>query len=225
MSKVLIFGSTGMIGQGVLLECIRDSNVTEIVAIGRSPAPISSPKVRDIVHHDMSEFKSLAGELFDFDACFFCLGIASAGMNEADYTRITHDIALAAAEVLIETSPRLTFVFVSGQGAARDSRTMWARVKARTEDDLMKMPFKDVYVIRPAGIRPLDGIRSRTKLYNFVYTFVAPIAPWLERAFPRAIVNTRIVGRTMLDLMRRGAPSKILHNSDMRTLAVREGWT
>src|ERR1051325_4012446 len=165
--KLLLFGSTGMVGQGVLRECLADPEVTEVISVVRTSTNRQHAKLHEIVHADFTDFTTLR---FDADACFWCLGVSSSGMNEADYTRITHDYTLAAAKVM---NARMTFIFVSGQGADRD--LMWARVKKRTEDDLLSMPFKAVYVFRPGFIQPLDGIRSRTKLYNVLYPLLYPV--------------------------------------------------
>ncbi len=151
-----------MVGQGVLRECLRDPEVTEVLAVTRSATAQTHPKLREIVHRDFTDFSSLP---LDADACFWCLGVTSAGMSEADYTRITHDYTLAAARALVR--PTMTFIFVSGTGAG--GKAMWARVKRRTEDALLAMPFKAVHVFRPGMIQALHGIKSRTRLYNALY--------------------------------------------------------
>src|SRR4051794_8865634 len=163
--KVILFGSTGMVGQGVLRECLHDPVVAEVVAVVRSATGQQHPKLREIPHHDFTDFSTLRLDALEADACLWCLGVSSTGMSETDYTRITHDFTVAAARALVK--PTMTWVFVSGAGAERD--VMWARVKKRTEDALFAMPFAAVYVFRPGFIQPLHGIRSRTRLYNVIY--------------------------------------------------------
>ena len=210
--KVLLFGSTGMVGQGVLRECLADPEVTEVISVVRSSTGRQHAKLREIVHADFNNFSTIR---FDADACFWCLGVSSNGMTEADYTRITHDYTIAAAKVM---NARLTFVFVSGQGADRD--LMWARVKKRTEDDLRSLPFKAVYVFRPGFIQPLDGIRSRTKLYNVLYPMLYPVMLAMKVLSPRSITDTRRIGRAMLNIAKRGYPVRILENPDINTAAM-----
>jgi uncharacterized protein YbjT (DUF2867 family) len=164
------------------------------------------------VHADFSSFSTLR---LDADACFWCLGVTSNGMTEADYTRVTHDFTIAAARSM---PARLTFIFVSGQGADRD--VMWARVKKRTEDDLRSMAFKDVYVFRPGFIQPLDGIRSRTRIYNILYPMLYPVMLTMKALSPQNITDTRRIGRAMLNIAKRGYPTKILENPDINTAAI-----
>jgi uncharacterized protein YbjT (DUF2867 family) len=209
--KVLMFGGTGMVGQGVLRECLADPEVTEVVSVVRASTGRKDPKLREIVHPNFGDFCALR---FDADACFWCLGVSSNGMTEADYTRVTHDYTIAAAKMM---NARLTFIFVSGQGA--DRNVMWARVKKRTEDDLMSIPFKAVYVFRPGFIQPLDGIRSRTKLYNILYPILYPVMLAMKAFSPRNITDTRRIGRAMLNIAKRGHPVKILENPDINAAA------
>jgi uncharacterized protein YbjT (DUF2867 family) len=210
--KVILFGSTGMVGQGVLRECLRDADVTEVIAVVRSATGQRHVKLREIVHSDFTDFSGLQ---LDADACFWCLGVSSAGMNEADYTRVTHDFTIAAARVLAR--PTMTFIFVSGSGA--DGSAMWARVKRRTEVDLLAMPFKRVYVFRPGLIQPLHGIRSRTRLYNVLYPLLHPVMLVVRRVAPRFITDTERVGRAMLNIARKGFPKQVLENPDINAAA------
>lgn len=210
--KVILFGSTGMVGQGVLRECLLDPGVTEVIAVTRAPGGQRHEKLREVVHHDFNDFSDLQ---LDGDACFWCLGVSSAGMSEADYTRVTHDYTLAAAKALVR--PTMTFVFVSGVGA--QSNVMWARVKRRTEDDLFAMPFKAVYVFRPGVIQPLHGIRSRTRMYNVLYTVLYPLALLMKLVAPGMITSTERIGQAMLHIARRGYPKKVLGNPDINAAA------
>ena len=166
--NVIVFGSSGMVGQGVVRECLLDSDVTEIITVVRTASgKPAEGKLREIVHADFTDFSTLQ---LDADACFWCLGVSSSGMTEADYSRITYDYAMAAAKMLVR--PTMTFVFVSGAGS--EGNAMWARVKNRTEKALQAMPFKAVYIFRPGVIEPLHGIRSRTRLYNVLYPILYP---------------------------------------------------
>ena len=152
-----------MIGQGVLRECLLDPDVTDVLSVARRPTGKAEPKLRELIHRNFSDFSSIAGELTGYDACFFCLGVSSAGMSEEEYTRVTYDTAVAAGKTLLAKNPALTFVFVSGMGtdSTEHGKTMWARVKGRTENALLSMPFKRSYMVRPAAIQPLHGERSR----------------------------------------------------------------
>ena len=210
--KVILFGGTGMVGQGVVRECLGDPEVTEVVAITRSATGQQHAKLREIVHRDFNDFSTLQ---LDGDACFWCLGVSSAGMSEADYTRITHDYTIAAAKVLAR--PTMTFIFVSGTGA--QGKAMWARVKRKTENALFAMPFKDVYVFRPGFIQPLHGIRSRTRLYNVLYPLLYPLMLVAKLVAPRFITDTERVGRAMLRIAKSGFPKKVLENPDINAAA------
>jgi uncharacterized protein YbjT (DUF2867 family) len=219
--NVLIFGATGMVGQGVLRECLLDPGVHLIKTVGRTATGVVNPKLEEIVHPDLWNYSAIETGLTDFDACFFCLGVSSAGMSEADYHRITYGITIAAAETLSRLNPRMTFIFVSGAGtdSSEKGKTMWARVKGKTENALMRMPFKAVYLFRPGMIQPLHGIRSKTPVYRWVYTILGPIVPLLRRIFPRQITTTEELGRAMLAVARHGAPKKILESADIVSAA------
>src|SRR5688572_9853179 len=188
--KVVIFGATGMVGQGVLLECLRDPGVELVLIVGRRPSGRSHAKITELVHEDFANFSAVESKLAGYDACFFCLGVTSAGLSEADYTRVTVDYTLAAARPLAKLNPGMTFVFVSGAGTNSTSKTMWARVKGRAENEVLALPFKRAYAFRPAFIQPLDGITSRTTLYRVFYRVLAPFAPLLRRIAPKYITTT-----------------------------------
>lgn len=222
--RILIFGATGMVGQGVLRECLGDSGVTEVVTLGRKPTGQTHPKLREIVHAELTDYGGLADQLAGFDACLFCLGIASAGMTETDYARITYDIPLAAAQALIRASPQAVFIHVSGASAdsTETGRVMWARVKGRAENALLRLPFRAVYILRPAIIRPLHGIQSRTALYRILYRGFVPFWPLLERWIPDYVTSTERIGRAMLALVRDGGPSRILECADINSVAGKE---
>ena len=206
-----------MVGQGVLRECLQDPSVERVLAIGRSAAGQRHDKLRELVVRDFADFSSIERDLSGYDACFFCLGITSAGMSEADYRRVTYDIAMAAARALVKVNPGMTFIFVSGAGAdsSEKGRVMWARVKGQTENALLALPFKGVYVFRPAAIQPLHGIRSTTAWINAAYTVFGPLYPVLKALFPKYVTTTEAVGRAMINVARRGAPQRVLENQDI----------
>ena len=218
--NVLLFGSTGMVGQGVLRECLLDPGVASVVSIGRSPTGVSHPKLREILHTDLTNYAPIESELSGFDACFFSLGISSAGLNEEQYSRVTYDITLRAAETLARLNPAMTFVYVSGQGtdSSEHGRIMWARVKGRTENALLRLPFKDAFMFRPGIIVPRFGARSRTALYRIPYTLTRPLLPLLLRAFPNHVLTTDEIGRAMIVVARHGAPKHVLETRDIRSL-------
>jgi uncharacterized protein YbjT (DUF2867 family) len=220
--NVLIFGATGMVGQGVLRECLLDQDVQLVQTIGRSPTGLEHPKLREIVHRDMTSYASLDDQLSGFDACFFCLGVSSSGMKEDEYERMTYGITIAAAEALSRLNPQMTFIYVSGAGtdSSERGRIMWARVKGRTENALLRLPFKAAYMFRPGIIEPLHGARSKTAAYRIGYALMGPLLPLLRRVFPNSILTTEQIGLAMLSVAKHGAPKQILESKDIRDLLV-----
>ncbi len=218
--RVILFGATGMVGQGVLRECLLDPGVERVLAVGRTATPQREEKLHNLVVANFLDFSAVERELSGYDACFFCLGITSAGMTEAVYRRVTYDFALAAAQTLVRINPEMTFVFVSGAGADSTGRgrVMWARVKGQTENALLALPFKGVYVFRPAAIQPLHGIRSKTSWINAAYAVFGPLYPVFKRLVPDYVTTTEQIGRAMLVVARRGAPKRVLENADINRL-------
>jgi uncharacterized protein YbjT (DUF2867 family) len=221
--KAIVFGATGMIGQGVLRECLIDPGVERVLTIGRNATGQRHEKLIGIVHTDLVDFTAIRQELSGYDACFFCLGTTSAGMSEADYRRVTYDIAVSAARTLVELNPDMTFIFVSGAGAdsSERGRVMWARVKGATENAILALPFKASYVFRPAFVQPMHGIVSRTGWYNAMYRVFGPLFPLLSRLAPGYTVTTEQFGRAMLALARAGTKydgSQVLESRDIRAL-------
>ena len=190
--NILLFGATGMVGQGVLRECLLDSRVQRVVVIGRRATGQHHAKLREIVHQDLSDLSAIDSELAGIDACFFCLGASAVGMSEAQYTRVTYDLTLSVAESLARINPAMTFVYVSGTGtdSTERGRAMWARVKGRTENALLRLPFRAAYMFRPAVIVPMHGIKSSTKWYRILYTVLAPLLPVLKRLDPDYVTTT-----------------------------------
>lgn len=217
--NAVLFGATGMIGQGVLRECLLAPDVNRVLTIGRSATGVHNAKLQNLVHADLWNYAPVEEQLRGFDACFFCLGVTSAGMSEADYTRVTYGITVAAAETLWRLNPDMTFVFVSGAGAdsTEQGRLMWARVKGKTENAILKMPFKGSYVFRPGVVQPMHGERSRTTAYRVLYSVTKPLLPLLKRILP--VVTTEQFGRAMLVVARHGAPKRVLESSDISVLA------
>jgi uncharacterized protein YbjT (DUF2867 family) len=219
--KVILFGATGMVGQGVLRECLLDPGVERVLAVVRTATGRRHEKLRELVVRDFLDYSSVEKDLAGYDAGFFCLGVTSAGMNEEDYRRITHDVTVAAAETLARLNPGMTFVFVSGASAdsTESGRIMWARIKGKAENAVLRMPFKASYVFRPAYIQPLHGIQSRTRLYRVLYLAMAPLYPFLKSLFPRHVTTTEQLGRAMIAVARKGAPKRLLENADINAAA------
>ncbi len=211
-----------MLGQGVLRECLLDARVTRVLSVGRSPSGESHEKLEDLVLSDLFDYAAALPKLTGYDACFFCLGVTSAGMSEAAYTRITYELTLAAANTLLRLNPGLVFAFISGAGAdsSEQGRSMWARVKGRTENALLALPFGAVTVFRPGLIRLLHGISSRTRSYRLLYAVLAPVLPLLGAVAPGSVTTTERVGRAMIRAALDGAPKRVLETADINRLAA-----
>jgi uncharacterized protein YbjT (DUF2867 family) len=216
--NVILFGASGMVGQGVLRECLLDPAVEKVLSIGRSRTGQQNAKLREIVHADISNLGPIADELKGYDACFFTLGVSSAGMKEADYRRITYDLTLGAARTLAALNPEMTFLYISGMGTDSNGKSMWARVKGDTENALLALPFKAAYMFRPGFIQPLDGIKSKTALYRILYAILGPFNSVVLRSFPKYATTTEVLGRAMIKAARYGAPKKILESLDINAL-------
>ncbi|MFP3563912.1 NAD-dependent epimerase/dehydratase family protein [Paraburkholderia sp. SIMBA_030] len=219
--KVLIFGATGMVGQGVLRECLRAPDVEAILTVGRTRADQLDPRLQELIQPDLMDYRAVEASLTGFEACFFCLGVSSAGMQEADYARLTYDLTLAAAQTLARLNPQMTFVYVSGAGtdSTERGRSMWARVKGKTENALQRLPFKAVYLFRPGVIQPLNGARSKTRSYRLFYAVAKPFLSTLRALLPNQILSTEDVGQAMLAVARHGAGKAVLEVADIRSLS------
>jgi uncharacterized protein YbjT (DUF2867 family) len=218
--KVLLFGATGMVGQGVLRECLLVDDVEFVQTLGRTPVTQQHPKLRQVVRADLMDYQAIEDELRDFDACFFCLGVSSFGMSEAEYTRVTYDVTLAAAKSLARLNPQMTFVYVSGAGtdSTGNGRSMWARVKGKTENALLRLPFQAVYLFRPGIIQPLHGIRSKTPMYRLFYSFTTPLMTVARLLLPNVVQTTESIGMAMLASVRQAPPKSILEAHDIAKL-------
>ncbi|MGW5169834.1 NAD(P)H-binding protein [Streptomyces nodosus] len=223
--KVVLFGASGMVGQGVLRACLLDPAVTRVLVVVRNPLGVSHPKLQEVIHQDFTDLSAISGQLAGHDACFYCLGISSAGRSEAEYTRITHDYTLAAAHAVSASNPGLTFIYVSGEGtdSGEHGRTMWGRVKGRTENALLAMPM-DAYMFRPGYIHPRHGAVSRTPSYRVLYGLTSWLYPLLHRLAPRHTTTTEHIGRAMLAVIRPGAvEQRILYSPDINRLGGGSG--
>ncbi|CAI0762807.1 Putative NADH-flavin reductase [Serratia proteamaculans] len=219
--RVIIFGASGMVGQGALRECLRDPQVSEVLSIGRSALAQSHAKLNQLTLADLSDLSAVEAQLAGYDACFFCLGVSSAGMNEARYRTLTYDLTLAAGRPLARLNPAMTFIYVSGVGtdSSERGRSMWARVKGATENALLALPFHAV-MFRPGAIVPLHGIRSRTRVYDLLYRLLKPLWFGALRLFPNQVTTTERVGLAMLAVARHETTLRIVEPGEINRLAL-----
>ncbi|GAL65090.1 NAD-dependent epimerase/dehydratase family protein [Algibacter lectus] len=217
--KAIITGSTGMLGKGVLLECIDDPTVEQVLLINRKHLDISHPKVKEVIHKDFRDFSAIKEQLKDYDTCFHCMGVSSAGMSEEKFTEITYTMSKALATVLYSLNPNMIFNYVSGAGtdSAEKSNTMWARVKGKTENMILDMGFKDAYMFRPGAILPERGTKSNTKLYNTLYVITRPLFPLMKRM--KSVTTTSRIGRAMINLYNHPQSLKHLEGADINKIA------
>jgi len=223
---VVIFGATGMVGKGVLLECLDDPRIERVLLVSRHHVDVGHQKIHEILHQDFFDWAPIQAQLTDLDACFFCLGVSSVGMSESDYLRSTYDLTLGAATTLASMNAgRLTFCYVSGEGtdSSEHGRSAWARIKGKTENALMRLPFKGAYMFRPGYIQPLRGIRSKTRWYQLVYDVFGPFYPVLRRLFPGHVTTTVAIGRAMIQVTAAGYARPILSSDDINELAATRG--
>lgn len=222
--KVIITGSTGMIGKGVLLECLDDNRVEEVLLVNRSSLGMEHPKLKEIILKDFSDASSMKENLRGYDVVFFCLGVSAGGMNEEDYTKITYDYTINFAKAYMEFNPDGSFFYVSGVGtdSSEKGRMMWARVKGKTENDLMKMGFKNALMFRPGAIRPMRGIKSRTKAYQRVYNIINPFWGFFEWIMGDSLTNTTTIGRAMINGIVKNAGTMVLEPKAINKLSKAE---
>ena len=222
--KMVLFGATGMVGQGVLRECLLDPDVESVLAVVRNASLPQHDKLRKIVHQDVYDLAPIEGRLSGYDACFFCLGVSSVGMKEEAYRRVTYDLTVSVAKTLAKLNPTMIFIYVSGAGtdSTERGRSMWARVKGRTENALLQMPFKAVFLFRPGYVQLLHGIRTKTAWYGAFYAVVRPFYPLLKTLFPNYVTTTECVGRAMLSVTKRGFPNPVLENRDINNMCAKD---
>jgi uncharacterized protein YbjT (DUF2867 family) len=219
--RVILFGASGMVGQGVLRECLRDPDVETVLLIGRTPIAEQHAKIHQIARPDPGDLAPVQSELTGFDATFFCLGVSSAGMSAADYKRITYDLTIRAARILAEQNPGMTFIYVSGKGtdSTERGRLAWARVKGATENALLRMPFKAAYMFRPGAIRPMHGEAPKANATRIALKLMGWIIPLIQAIAPNAVTTTERMGRAMLNAAKHGAPKKVLESADINALS------
>ncbi len=210
-----------MVGAGVLIECLDDPRVESVLSVGRRPGAVTHPKFREVIRSDLFDYGDATDHFQNIDACFFCLGASALGMSEAAYHSVTYDLTVAAAESLLDLNPALTFCYVSGEGtdSTERGRLMWARVKGKTENQLLRMPF-DAFMFRPGYIQPLRGVRHTTHVYRALHTVLRPFYPLLERLLPTHVTTTVNIGRAMIEVAARGHTKPVLENADINSLAV-----
>lgn len=219
--KAIITGATGMVGKGVLLECLDHKDVSGTLVIGRNPVDLTHPKLKQLIHKDFADFSGVTADLKGYDACFFCMGVSSMGMKENDYYHLTYDYTLGLARELVKLNPKMTFNYVSGVGtdSTEKGRTMWARVKGKTENDLLNLGFEKAFMFRPGAIIPERGIKSRTKAYQFMYDYFMWGVKLIKLLSPNSVVTTTQLGLAMIHSAQRGSSQKILHPKDILSLS------
>jgi uncharacterized protein YbjT (DUF2867 family) len=214
--RVILFGATGMVGQGVLRECLRDNDIESVLAITRSSTRQTHAKLHELICKDLFDVNAVGTNLEGYDACFFCLGVSSAGMSEVDYTRLTFDLTIGWARVLAKINPAMTFVYVSGAGTG--GKAMWAQVKGRTENALFEL-FPSAYMVRLGALYAAHGEVSKTRWTRIAYAIVGPLLPLVRAIAPGAVITTEELGQAMIQMARKGVPKRVLENRDLRALA------
>lgn len=218
--KVLFFGASGMVGNAVLQECLENPEVSSVLSVGRSSTGRQHPKLSELIHKDMFDLKPVSEKLGGFDACFYAVGITSVGMNEADYSKLTVDMTRAVAEAILPLNPGMAMVFVSGGGSdsSEQGPVMWARVKGKAENLLLKMPFGRVTIIRLAGLLPAKGFQSKTFWYKFLYVPLSPLLPLMAKLIPNYVTTPQILGRAFIRSAQGKAPAAILESRDIHAI-------
>lgn len=225
--KVIITGSTGMIGKGVLLECLEDDRIAEALVINRNSLGMQHRKLKEVLLPDFLHPETIQSQLQGYDAVFFCLGVSAGGMKEEDYTRITYHYTLNMAKVFYSLDPNGTFIYVSGTGtdSSENGRMMWARVKGKTENDLLKLGFKQTFMFRPGIIRPLKGIKSRTDSYRTMYKIISPFWGITSALMGKNLTDTVRIGKAMINVTLNGSSKQHFENPEINALAVNRSTT
>ncbi len=221
MKKVIVTGASGMVGKGVLLECLDHPEISEVLSVGRKPLGINHPKLKELIHTDFSEFDSVAENLRGYDACYHSMGVSATQHNEASYTKMTLDFTLALATTIYRLNPQSTFIYVSGAGtdSSEKGRQMWARVKGKTENKILALGFKQAFMFRPGAIIPLRGIEPSNKVYKFLVNNLTWLVKGLKRLAPNSIVNTTQIGLAMINATQKGYYKNIINPADILRLA------
>jgi len=217
MIKAILTGATGMVGEGVLHECLQHPDVKEVLVISRRPCGVTHPKLKEIIHADFHNLSAIENELSGYNACFFCLGVSSVGMKEPEYTHLTHNLTMHVAETLVKLNSNMTFCYISGAStdSSEKGKMMWARVKGRTENDLMKLPFRQVYNFRPGIIEPTKGLKNTLPYYKY-FMWLLPI---IRTVAPNYISSLKSIGLAMINAVTNGYEKQILEVKDINTLA------
>ncbi len=220
--KAIITGSSGMVGKGVLLECLESSLVESVLVVNRESIDIKHDKLKEIIHSDFFDLSAVKSEFTDYNTCFFCLGVSSAGLSEADYHRLTYDLTLNFAKTVSGLNEDMIFCYVSGAGTdnTEKGRSMWARVKGKTENALMKLPFKATFMFRPAYIQPMKGVKSKTRFYQIVYDVFGFLYPVSKVLFPKSVTTTEVLGLAMIKAVSEGYDDQILETRQINQLAI-----
>lgn len=217
--RTIILGTTGMVGEGVLHESLNHPDVVSVLVINRRPCGIKHPKLTEIIHNDFYDFSTLEERLSGYNACYFCLGVSSIGMKESDYQRLTYDLTMNIAKILVRLNPEMSFCYVSGAGtdSTEKGRSMWARIKGKTENHLMKLPFKASYMFRPGYIQPTPGLKNAYKIYKII----GPFYPIWNALFPKYVCTLKQLGLAMINCTIHHSSPHILECKDIRLLAYK----
>ncbi|TSA27114.1 MAG: NAD-dependent epimerase/dehydratase family protein [Ignavibacteriales bacterium] len=215
--KTIITGSTGMVGEGVLYECLKHPHVVSVLVINRKPCGVMHDKLKEIIHKDFFDLSQVESQLSGYNACYFCAGVSSVGKKEEEYKHITYDLTMNFANTLQRLNPAMVFTYVSGVGtdSTEKGRSMWGRVKGKTENDLLKLPFKAAYMFRPGYIQPTKGLLNTYKIYKVL----APFYPVFEKLFPKYVITLEEVGKAMINSVLNGYNKNILECADLRKVA------
>jgi hypothetical protein len=213
--KAIVTGASGMVGEGVLYECLQHNDVEEVLVIGRRSCGYTHPKLKEIVHADMYNLSSIEDQLEDYNACFFCLGMSSVGVKEPEFTKVTYDLTMHFANTLSKLNPEMTFCYVSGRGTNETGKLMWQKVKGKTESDLMKLPFRQVYNFRPGVIKATNGLKHILPLYKWL-SWMLPI---INTIAPNSVVTLKQIGDAMINATTKGYEKKILEVKDIIALS------
>ena len=219
--KVIVTGATGMVGKGVLLECLDHKDITEVLHVGRKTLGIDHPKLKELLHSDFSEFDSVTEQLKGYDACYHCMGVSAAGMDEETYTRLTYEFTMALMRVLFNNNPHMTVIYVSGQGtdSSEEGNSMWGRVKGKTENDILKMGFKQAFAFRPGAIIPRKGVEPSSQLYKLFVNNLTWLLKGVKLMAPNSVVDTIQIGLAMIHITQKGYAQNVINPKDILELA------